>query len=180
MVSAFVRVSMRWLAGCAFAVFMGAAGAAIHLPFMDDDDQKEELDIPPPAYPKAENLLRFEVTQTGNEVFVDTTSLVRGADDVFRYVLLVRGSGGAENVTYEGMRCGAGQRKTYAFGRRDHTWMPARGPQWRTIGDAQLNRYYFELWRDVFCDGGVTEPLPVILRNLKQGGRTKDYSTPSD
>ncbi len=140
----------------------------------------KELGVTPPAYPKAETMIRFPTTWTTSEIFVDGATLTVGDDTVVRYVLVIRTAGGAENVTFEGLRCETGQRRIYAFGRRDQTWSPARVSEWRAIEDTRTNRQHFEFWRDVFCDGRATEPRAEIHRNLLRGGRERPQSIPSD
>jgi hypothetical protein len=139
-----------------------------------------EMGVTPPAYPKAENLIKFPTTWTNSDILVDRTSFSVGDDAVVRYVLVIKTAGGAENVTFEGLRCATGQRRIYAFGRRDQTWSPSKAGDWRPIEDTRTNRHHFEFWRDVFCDGKATEPRDVILRNVVRGGRERPQSIPSD
>ena len=140
--------------------------------------EKSEMEVTPPAYPKPEALVRFP-SDGANQIFLDPTSIKMGDDDILRYTLVVRGAGGAENVTFEAMRCSTGERRVYAYGRRNGTWSPARAPTWIRITDSGINRHYFEFYRDVFCDGKATEPVRVIVRNLTRGGRGREYVLPS-
>ena len=65
-----------------------------------------EQTVAPPAYPKAESLAEFHGAGTSsNRFFVDVDTLSIGKDGVVRYVLVVRSAGGAENVSFEGIRC---------------------------------------------------------------------------
>ena len=155
------------------------AQPAARLPYQEGPEWTE-LGVTPPAYPKAENLIKFPTTWTTSVVLVDPTTLSVGDDTVVRYVLVIKTAGGAENVTFEGLRCQTGQRRIYAFGRRDQIWSPSRTSDWRPIDDTRINRHHFEFWRDVFCDGKATEPRDVILRNLVRGGRERPQSIPSD
>ena len=41
------------------------------------------------------------------------------------------------------------------------------------VVDRGINRYYFEFWRDVFCDGKQVEMKREILQNLKCGARAR-------
>lgn len=145
----------------------------------EPEPEKIEMEVPPPAFPKPENLVRFLSDGTINRVFLDRSSIKLGSDGVLLYTLVVRGSGGGENVTFEGMRCGSAERRVYAYGRRDGTWAPARNINWIRIVDSTVNRYHFELYRDVFCDVSATEPVSVILQNLKSSGRQRDYTLPN-
>ncbi len=149
------------------------------LPYREGPEWRE-LGVTPPAYPKADNLIKYPSAWSNSDILVDRTTLTLGEDAVVRYVLMIKTAGGAENVTFEGLRCETGQRRIYAFGRRDQTWSPATASDWRRIEDTRVNRHHFEFWRDVFCDGKATEPRDVILRNLARGGRERQESIPSD
>ena len=76
-----------------------------------------------PAYPKPENLVRFDADASAYQIYVDATTITVGDDEVVRYVLVLKTAGGASNVSYEGLRCTARDRTTYAFGRNDGTWV---------------------------------------------------------
>ena len=146
-----------------------------------EENEFKDVDAPPlPAYPKAASLLRFPTTWSTSQVLVDTDTLTVHDDAVIRYTLVVKAAGGAENVTYEALRCGTGQLRVYAYGRRDGTWSPARNSRWREISDSGINRHHFEFWRDVFCDGKALERRSDILLNIKRGGRERPQSIPSD
>ena len=88
---------------------------------------EEQLALPP--YPKqGSNLVRFDAgTDTGFRFFVDTATLSVGADGVVRYVLIARSPQGAENVSFEGLRCRNDDYKVYATGGQDRHWVEAPG-----------------------------------------------------
>jgi hypothetical protein len=141
--------------------------------------EKPELEVEPPAFPKPDALVRYPSDASASQVFVDPASLSLGTDEVLHYTLVVRGPGGAQNVTFEGMRCATAERRVYAYGRRDGTWSPAHAPNWTQITYTSNNHYYFDLNREVFCDGAAPESIPVIIRNLKAGGRGREFSVPT-
>lgn len=115
----------------------------------------QELEAEPPAYPKAENLREFYVGPlTPNTFLIDASTLSVGSDGVVRYVLVVRTSGGAENVSFEGMRCSERSWRLYATGNRDGQWSKARISQWRQIENKPVNRHHAALSRDYFCPNG--------------------------
>jgi hypothetical protein len=109
----------------------------------------------PPVPPKDENLIEFYVSATAsNRFFIDGATLSVGKDGVVRYTLVVKTSGGATNVTHEGMRCKAGEYRLYASGRADGTWAPSRLIDWRPIENKPVNRHHAALRRDFFCPAG--------------------------
>ena len=56
-----------------------------------------------------------------------------GVDAIVRFTVVAR-SAQAENVSYEGFRCIERERKVYAYGRRDGTWLPAKDCGWIPLG----------------------------------------------
>ena len=95
---------------------------------------------------------------SSNRFFVDVDTLSIGKDGVVRYVLVVRSPGGAENVSFEGIRCETREQKAYAFGQRGGTWSPAREAPWRLIEAREVNRHHVVLYTEAFCVNGKTPP----------------------
>jgi CNP1-like family len=132
----------------------------------------QELEHQLPAAPKKESLLPFYVSAaTDNLFFVDSASLTVDADGVIRYVLVVETSGGARNVSFEGMRCETRERRIYASGRRDGTWSKSRRNEWVPLRDAVANRQYAALYFDYFCPSGIiANSADTVVRALRSGG----------
>lgn len=122
-----------------------------------------ETDVELPAYPLASRLVEFEKGSGGAfRLFIDPATLSVGKDGVVRYVLVARSSSGAENVTYEALRCDTAEFRFYAFGRPDGTWARSR-TGWRPLQTAQTRQ--FVLYSDYFC------PQRVAIRNTAEGVR---------
>lgn len=142
--------------------------------FEDDYEVKQwqEIETKLPAAPKAENLQSFYVgAAVEHKFFVDAESLSVGSDGVVRYTLLVQTSGGAKNISYEGMRCETRERRVYAFGQPDGSWTKARSNGWVKVRDVGVNRYHAALFLDFFCPGGViTRDVNEIRRLMRRGG----------
>lgn len=103
-----------------------------------------------PPFPKDEDLVEFEVDGASNvRTYVDRTAIGAGtADGVVRYVLVVRTSGGATNISYEGLRCDTNEYRIYATGTLEKTWAKARSSEWRKFKihnrpQKSLANYYF-------------------------------------
>ncbi|WP_374241686.1 CNP1-like family protein [Zoogloea sp.] len=122
-----------------------------------------------PAYPSAADLIPLDVrSSTSTRFFVDARSLSLAEDGVVRYTLVVRGAGGAENVSFEGIRCATAERKLYALARAGE-WVPARSDAWRQIEDNAFNRQHAVLAKEYFCPPGAARPsLPEILDLLRK------------
>ncbi|MFN0161041.1 MAG: CNP1-like family protein [Burkholderiales bacterium] len=172
------RTGAAWRAcGAALLCAAGAALAqsAIPVPRYEDETRREP-EVTLPRYPEERNLLRFPTNWTNAQIFVDTASLTVREDRVVLYALVVRSAGGAENVSFEALRCTSGEVRVYAYGSRapdGGKWTLARSAAWRPIEDRGINRYRFEFWRDVFCDGRDTETRRNILLLLQRGGRER-------
>lgn len=111
-----------------------------------EEGWREEQPAPPP-YPRAGELLEFSVPEARSfRFFVDASTLSVDRDGVVRYVLVARAADGAQNVSYEGLRCATGEYRIYAIGRPDErSWSPAPG-QWQPVASAPravLQHEYF-------------------------------------
>ena len=153
------------------ALVTGMSGLAVANPNFDDEyDAKpwSEIEVVLPPYPQEADLLSFRVGAVRDTQFlVDTKSMAVGSDDVVRYTLVVIGSGGARNVSYEGLRCATGERRFYAFGRLDKTWGKARSNQWTAIRGG-ANNHHVELYTNYMCDGVVVlSRVEDILRRMR-------------
>ena len=132
----------------------------------------KEIELKLPALPKADALIEFFVSSaTSFKFFVDPLSLSVGADGVVRYTLVARSPSGAENVSYEGIRCGgAGLYRVYAFG-NGGAWSKSTLAEWRQIEPREVQRWRNELRGRYFCPHGA----PIFtaaegLDALRRGG----------
>lgn len=137
-----------------------------------EEKRWEELEAQLPAFPISDNLVPFFVSAaTDNKFMVDRESIAVGADGVLRYTLVVKSSSGAQNVSYEGLRCASGERRLYAFGRSDSTWSKTRNNQWVKIQDSTLNRHHAALYFEYFCPGGnIVRDADEARMALRSGG----------
>lgn len=125
----------------------------VHAQTSDSEEEKSwaEAEIKLPPYPKPQNLIQFHpVVKSGNRYYIDPESISVGGDGVVRYTLVMKSGGGAENVSYEGIRCRTLEHKYYAFGQRDGSWANARSSDWRRIGNEPANLRRVLYW-DYFC-----------------------------
>lgn len=142
-----------------------------------------EAELQLPAFPQEANLRGFPVSElTTHRFFIDAASLSVGADGVVRYVLVVRTSGGATNISYEGIRCESRELKIYASGRQDAQggqggeWSPARRSEWRRIENKPVNRHHAALARDFFCPLGTPIRTPAEGQEALRLGRHPEVS----
>ena len=162
---------MRYLV--LLAAFLALAGCATQ---EMSDWERRNIDARPaednlalPAYPAPGKLIPFSVSDSGGfRFFVDGATLTVGKDRVVRYVLVARSADGAQNVSYEGMRCAAGEYRIYAIGRSDGSWVESR-TGWRPVRGAPARQV--ALYREYFCP--QAEPLRDAaegVRALQEGG----------
>lgn len=149
-----------------------SASAPVHAQLFSEPPRNwQEADVPVPQPPQEGTLREFHVTAaTSHRYYVDESSLSVGPDYVVRYVLVVRAAGGAEQVSYEGIRCPVGEWKLYAHWRDDGEWVPARRSEWQQLLSARRHMPQLALARNYFCDG-VAPPrsTEAALRGLRDG-----------
>jgi hypothetical protein len=142
----------------------------------DEDAEKPwvEAAVDLPAYPAEENLREFYVSAAAsNKFYIDASTLAVGADGAVRYALVVKATGGATNVSFEGIHCKNRSWKHYATGRSDGAWVksPASRADWRPIENRPVNRHHAALSRDYFCPGGIPINSAEEGRNALRLGR---------
>jgi len=127
--------------------------------------------FPPP--PKPENLARIDTGPAGSfEFFIDTESIEVLGKGEFRYTLVARSGTAATNASYEGLRCLTRERRLYAVGRSDGTWVPPRKSEWRPFSRTEYSQIHVILSADYFCpDRQSVLTVQEAVRAVKYGGR---------
>ncbi len=136
------------------------------------DGAWQEAEVPEPPAFSLERLLRFEVNPNSSLVYaIDPQTLsISPQDRVVRYVIVASSPGGVRNVFYEGIRCPAGQVKTYAR-YSEGRWIKLSDPQWQDMA-SRPSRHALQLARQGGCDNSGTPLRPDdILRALRQTGQ---------
>jgi hypothetical protein len=165
---------LRWVSAI-FGVMLWVSPKPVFPALFDNEfDTKpwQEIEVGLPAFPEPENLIPFEVGAVRNMRFlIDEKSISVDSDEVIRYSLVVISSSGAQNISFEGMRCATGERRMYALGRADGTWSKARGNPWTRIRGGN-NSHHVALFSDYFCAVGqraIMAPEDAV-RVLRYGG----------
>jgi hypothetical protein len=155
------------------AAALPAAGQWAGWDYDFDEEKKswKEIQAQIPPYPQAPNLVPLEVGPAlAHRFYIDTASLSRGEDGVMRFTVVIKAGGGASNVTFEGMRCETRERKVYALGRNDGTWVRARDPKWTRVVPSEATPHYGVLFRDYFCPTRFSLPQPKdVAAALRRG-----------
>ena len=138
-----------------------------------DEEKKswKEIQAQIPRYPQAGNLVPVDTgSYVAHRFYVDAESISRGEDGVMRYTAVLKASGGASNVTFEGIRCETRENKVYALGRDDGTWVRARDPKWSRIGYNEAAPHRGVLYREYFCFSRHDLPaVNDVVGALKRG-----------
>ncbi|SFM72031.1 CNP1-like family protein [Nitrosomonas communis] len=142
--------------------------------FVDTFDRGKdwaELQTQLPPYPQADNLLEFNVGPTStHRYFVDAPSITVEKEGVIRYSLVIKSAQGAENATFEGIRCETREKKRYALGRNDRTWVQPRVSEWEILENISQDYAQRELAKYYFCPRGLIVGSPEeAIRALKAG-----------
>ncbi len=160
---------LRILSGIFVAIVCASSTHAQNIDEDFDAQEWTEQVARLPAFPKPENLIPAQIgIEATFSFFVDQASIDVGKDGVIRYTVVSRSQAGAENVSFEGIRCATRERKIYAFGRPDRSWAQARNPSWSSISSARINPYHADLADRYFCP----QRSPVFdtasaIRNLR-------------
>jgi hypothetical protein len=159
-----------WLI-CLWPVVASAVGGGeavgVHTPDYNtnyvEPEQGGEQALKLPAYPKDSDLIEFYAgPRATNHFFIDGNSMSAGQDGIVRYTLVIKTSGGATDVSYEGIRCASQEFKIYATG-NNGSWTINRLADWRPVESALINRHHAALNHDFFC------PLGNPIRSAAEG-----------
>ena len=115
--------------------------AAEDRPFIDEmhpdvnvPDQQpwKEGAINLPPFPQEGDLVEFEVDGAPGQFryFIDGKNLAIGDDRVVRYTLVIRSDSGANNISFEGMRCDSWEHKVYAYDNGRGEFRRVASPEW--------------------------------------------------
>lgn len=147
--------------------------------FEDDFDAEakpwQEVEAQLPNYPKSEGLIPLHVSNTTrHQHYIDPDSLSSGEDGVVRYTVVIRTAGGAQNVSFEGLRCVSGERKLYAFGHAGTQggghWTRNRHARWEPVQARLESSYQRELFFHYFCTVDGPGDMKLMRHALAVGG----------
>ena len=160
------------LAALAMAVSQNAIGQV----FVEDPDWRE-VDIPAPPTFNKDRLIPVAMPPYVTLRFgVDPATLTITDDGVIRYVMVAQGAGvsGTLSAMYEGIRCAAGEFKTYARFSASGQWTSVSNPPWRPLADNNTSKHALALARQGACDGraAVARSVQEIVNALKNPARS--------
>ena len=116
----------------------------------------EEAEVKIPTAPPSKDLKPFYVSAITQLKFaLDAPSITFGKDEVIRYVVVITTPSGAQQVSYEGIRCETFEWRLYATMQKDGGWHKTANSRWQVIKTAGYNSYHAALVRDAFCDNSI-------------------------
>jgi hypothetical protein len=140
--------------------------------FDDDSKSWQEIKTEIPPAPQVANLVSFYVSPTATmNFFIDLNSISAGKDGVVRYTLVSKSQAGAENISYEGIRCQTYENKLYAFGQKDGSWSRARLSGWKQINETSGNRQHAALAKDFLCQDAMVAGKVDDIRSRLRSNR---------
>jgi hypothetical protein len=158
------------LAGCG-----GSSSSRAPSRNVEEDDPgklpaEEKLVLPP--VPRESDLVQFYPGPSvgGHRYYIDAANLLVGEDRIIRYAVVIQTSGGATNITYEGIRCQGFEQRLYATGYPGKGWVESRQSNWTPISRGRVNEYQSFLYAEYFCPyGAVPADKLTIVSALRQG-----------
>lgn len=134
---------------------LGVSSNVIGQVVVEDPDWKE-IDVPTPPSFNRDKLIPVTMPPYVTLRFgVDPATLTITDDGVIRYVMVAQSLGGSGTFSamYEGIRCAAGEFKTYARFNASGQWASVSNPQWRPLNDNNTSKHALALARQGACDG---------------------------
>lgn len=133
-----------------------------------DDKPWQEGAYTLPAYPADADWVRFFVPlQTDYTYYVDSKSLTLGDDGVIRYVLRMLSKSGANNISFEGLRCSGRSTRAYAFANASNqSWIASTRAMWKSV--LVDNPVRKRLMEDFCPEGNQPANAAQALANLKK------------
>lgn len=144
----------------------------------DDPEPWKETGKALPDYPQDENLLPVDVQMTNADFkfFIDSKTIVTTEDNVVTYTAVIKSDTGAKNVLREGLRCGFGEYKLYAYGMSDASFYVNKAPKWQNIPRNGTNSYRSELV-NYMCGANLLPLKPKqILDRIRYPGHIPNLS----
>jgi hypothetical protein len=140
---------------------------------VEESDKKnaaQELKVEfPKQAPQKKDLFAFTPSANSKtlEFFIDQKN-ISVAQDVVRYVVVIKSPEGSEQTLFVGIDCKRFLKFTYARF-ENSTWQDARDNEWRMIGNLGYNNYAAYLGRKALCLGNsANSSIPEILRRLRE------------
>ncbi len=123
----------------------------------------------PPAF-DTKHLIAIEMpSYVALRFGIDPATLSITPDGVVSYVVVANSASGSVNAMYEGIRCDAGEVKTFARYTASGQWIIIDDPQWQDLNGNLPSRHALALARQGLCEGRAVaaNSASALIKALK-------------
>lgn len=161
------------LAALLLAGLLGSGSALSQLRDADPDWQ-EDLGGRPPEF-NVRRLIPIDMpTHVGVRMGIDPETLSIGKDGVVRYVVVATGSGGAQTVLYEAIRCATAQYRRLARYSPESGWTALAGSEWTALHGRLPSVHPLVIARSGICMGAAPNRSTAdMVRDLRTPPRQR-------
>ncbi len=116
------------------------------------DQEWLELGSELPPWPELNSLIELDIDSGGRgyRLYLDPQSLTTGKDRVVRFTSVMISPAGVWNVTYEGLHCGEGSYRRFAYGMNE-TWHELPNSAWMPLVRGGVGQYRRALYNHYMC-----------------------------
>jgi len=131
----------------------------------------KESDVTIPPFPVSGDLIKVEVDRVDMpfSFYIDSKNISSITNnDLIRYTVIIESDSGAKNVLFEGLRCQAGEYRTYAYGTYDNKFSKANVSNWQRITDTGFMAHRYNFYKHYMCND-LRAPYSVseIIRKIR-------------
>ena len=140
-----------------------------------DPDWQEETGGRPPDF-DVRRLIPIDLPpHVGVKMGIDPETLSIGSDGVVRYVVVASGSGGAQTVIYEAIRCSTAQYRRLARYSPGTGWTLLSNSEWVALHARLPSVHPLVLARSGLCVGAAPNRSPAdMVRDLRTPPRARN------
>jgi len=144
-------------------------------PWGGEPTEERPVEIPPS--PVAKNLLPLDYEYRGYRYFIDRDSLsIDESRRVVRYTVVIESPEGVRNVLFEGIRCGPGDYRTYAYAAGEGPLQAAASSEWNPIRSGSAFGFRRDL-REIYLCRGLTprDHVDEMVRRIQYPPSVNDF-----
>ena len=169
-----MRPSVRPVAAAVLMVGLIATGSAMAQLRDADPDWQEEIGGRPPEF-DVRRLIPIDLpAHVGVRMGIDPETLSIGKDGVVRYVVVASGSGGAQTVLYEAIRCSTAQYRRLARHSPEGGWTVLAGSEWTALHGRLPSVHPLVIARSGICEGAAPNRSTAdMIRDLRTPPRQR-------
>jgi CNP1-like family len=139
-----------------------------------DPDWQEDAGGRPPSF-DVRRLIPVDMPpHVGVRMGIDPETLSIGRDGVVRYVVVATGSGGAQTILYEAIRCSTAQYRRLARYSAGGGWTVLNDSEWVSLHGRLPSVHPLQIARSGICVGATPNQSPAdMVRDLRTPPRAR-------